>query len=384
MVRLLLANKVNPNILECTITPLQSIIWGVCIDLEVEAVQVVEEDEEEEGGEEEDEEEEEEEEEDEEEEGGEEEDEEEEEEEEEDEEEEEEEDEEEEEEEDKEEEGGEEEDEEEEEIPLRVLHSPFPRPSLYYPPPPLPPPPPPPRSLPPKPWPSGVLSRPLAPPNTQPDYSQPVEEEIEDLVIICEILQDLIDSGASINGVASDKINVWRVQRSCRWYFRERWRCGDNTALEREQEYTEMAIQLRGECPFYDTPLRMLENLKNAIISNERMTSKISTRIGILEDKLKKAGAKSFHLFPVKEFPGYVEDDMMEWHKLNALQTGRRPPSSLPQSLHNMPADRVMGCDNGGDSEVDSLLLFNSFLPFSDDQDVSRGIDITWTEVDYD
>ena len=145
-----------------------------------------------------------------------------------------------------------------------------------------------------------------------------------------------------------------------------------------------MAIQLRGQCPFYDTPLRMLANLRNAITSNDRMTSKISTKIDILEDKLKKAGARSLHLFPVKELPGYVEEDMKELHKHNALLTSGRISSSLPQSLHFMPAELVTGGNNGGVSEVDSLLLLDSIPLFSDGQNVSRGIDMTWQEEDYD
>jgi hypothetical protein len=65
-----------------------------------------------------------------------------------------------------------------------------------------------------------------------------------------------------------------------------------------------LAIQDRGNGPFYDTPLRMVENKKHELrarhSSHHENSSDWLANLEILEDLLRSYGAKSLHLFPVE------------------------------------------------------------------------------------
>jgi hypothetical protein len=153
----------------------------------------------------------------------------------------------------------------------------------------------------------------------------------------CCVLCILFDNGASVNKVANDDVNVERIRHTCRLFFQQ---LEDDALLQNEHEWTEIALEDRGNGSFYDTPLRMIENRKHQLRANGLLESKtLSDRLpGLekLEDLLKSYGAKSLHLFPVKGLPGYVAEDIEEWEKFNAAQV-TASSSSTPGDLQDIP-----------------------------------------------
>jgi hypothetical protein len=142
---------------------------------------------------------------------------------------------------------------------------------------------------------------------------------------ICRVVRILLDNGAAVNAVANDSCQQQRIRLTCRLFFQK---LTVPALLEKEQESTELALQDRGNSSCYDTPLRILENYKKVAREKNRLHLDCLAKCEMLADLLKSYGAKSLHLFPVKGLPGYVEEDMEEWGKLNALQTATASSSS--------------------------------------------------------
>ncbi|KAE8440574.1 hypothetical protein EG329_007212 [Mollisiaceae sp. DMI_Dod_QoI] len=148
--------------------------------------------------------------------------------------------------------------------------------------------------------------------------------EYEDYVpYIRGILRKLLDTGARVNGVGCDATNVKRIRTTAHLYFQKstsQLLCLDP---EKEGDVITVALHNRGHSLFYDTPLRILENKKEHWIEQRRYSAYPLERLKSLEkveELLKSYGAKSLHLFPIKDLPGYDEDDMEEWQKLNESQ----------------------------------------------------------------
>ena len=139
-----------------------------------------------------------------------------------------------------------------------------------------------------------------------------------DLEGVSRRIRTILDRGAAPNRVAHDETNVKRIHHTCKLFFKRYKR--HSYVWQDESEYIESALQERGTSTFYDTPLRMVENMRNKTVKvDSTLTVYLRTleRLDTLENLLISYGAKSLHLFPVKGLPGYVEEDMEEWSKFN-------------------------------------------------------------------
>jgi hypothetical protein len=136
----------------------------------------------------------------------------------------------------------------------------------------------------------------------------------------CSVIRILLDNGASMNAVANDQANTEQIRHTCRLFFQQ---LIAPAVLQKEQEYTELTLWDRGPSPFYDTALRMLEKEKKEQISERLLRGGHLKKLEMLEDLQKSHGTKSLHLFPIKNLPGYVEEDLEEWHKLNAVPVSK-------------------------------------------------------------
>jgi hypothetical protein len=185
----------------------------------------------------------------------------------------------------------------------------------------------------------------------QPDLSRctiaPLQSVMEDLLSDVEasprtldftyhISRKLLERGARVNDIADDEANIQRIRLNCQCFFPE---FKNPSVLQREIEYTESVVQNRGTSSFYDTPLRMLRDGKKRIASLDLKDNARMTRLVRLERLLLSSGAKSLHLFPVKGLPGYVEEDIEEWKKLNARAVVTSPSPSTTRQLVNTPAE---------------------------------------------
>jgi len=95
-------------------------------------------------------------------------------------------------------------------------------------------------------------------------------------------------------------------------------------------QYVEEITAQRGESAFYDTPLRILENELREPASYGQDHMNMILKLGKLKALLEHYGAKSFHLFPVKSLPGYSEEDMKEWTKIERLPTQSHATEKCP------------------------------------------------------
>jgi len=140
------------------------------------------------------------------------------------------------------------------------------------------------------------------------------------------LVKNLVEAGFDINGVADDKTNQQRLRHSCHQFFE---RQNFPESFDRE-EVIERVLRNRGRSYLYDTPLRiLLDKWKvRKITEYDEHIENFESALNILE----KHGAKSLHLFPVKELPGYVEEDMKEW-------TSTQPQKSTGVISFEMPAD---------------------------------------------
>jgi hypothetical protein len=150
------------------------------------------------------------------------------------------------------------------------------------------------------------------------------------LEVVSRRIRTILDRGAAPNRVAHDETNVKRIHHTCKLFFKRYKR--HSYVWQDEFEYIESALQDRGTSVFYDTPLRMVKNMRNKTVKPD-LTSpeylRTLERLDALENLLISYGAKSLHLFPVKGLPGYVEEDMEEWSKFNNPHAA---PSSSPST----------------------------------------------------
>ena len=118
----------------------------------------------------------------------------------------------------------------------------------------------------------------------------------------------LLAAGAAVNCVTDDKANLTRICNDCHWYFHEH---GALKSDAERQFFIETALHRRGKSWLYDTPLRILDNkIKDFKGDRERPAYKNMLDIRML---LESNGAKSLHLFPIMDLPGYCNEDMEEW-----------------------------------------------------------------------
>jgi hypothetical protein len=109
------------------------------------------------------------------------------------------------------------------------------------------------------------------------------------------IIRFLLSHGADVNGVGNDEAVVAKI----RYDLRD----------ENDRNLVDNMIHCRGNAYYYDTPLRIAENKRRANFSMYQPFVKEEMLIE-LKELLKSYGAKSLHLFPVEDLPGYVEADM--------------------------------------------------------------------------
>jgi hypothetical protein len=136
--------------------------------------------------------------------------------------------------------------------------------------------------------------------------------------VISRMIRTILDSGAAPNRVAHDETNVKRTHHTCKLFFKKYKK--QSCVWQDESEYIESALQDRGTSVFYDTPLRMVKNMRNKTVKPDSTSPKYLLaleRLDTLENLLISYGAKSLHLFPVKGLPGYVEEDREEWRNFN-------------------------------------------------------------------
>jgi hypothetical protein len=98
-----------------------------------------------------------------------------------------------------------------------------------------------------------------------------------------------------VNGVGNDEAVVAKI----RYDLRD----------ENDRNLIENMIHYRGDAYYYDAPLRIAENRRSANLSMDQPFVK-EEMLTELKELLKSYGAKSLHLFPVEDLPGYVEADM--------------------------------------------------------------------------
>jgi hypothetical protein len=154
------------------------------------------------------------------------------------------------------------------------------------------------------------------------------------IAFYCGVIQKLLDSGTTLNGVADDKVNSERIQHTYRYLFQQYTEY--SSVWQEESEYVSSALYDRGTSLFYDTPLRLLRDRwkrRKRTASSFSEDDKVMKGLAQIEYLLLSYGAKSLHLFPVKGLPGYVEEDMEEWNKLNASTVVTSPSSSTAGPL---------------------------------------------------
>jgi hypothetical protein len=146
-------------------------------------------------------------------------------------------------------------------------------------------------------------------------------------------ISTLLKTGAKANQAANDEVNMERIRHTCQYFLEQQ---KDPSILLHKDKYINYALQNRGTSSFYDTPLRMLENRLEQLNKGKLTRDKTHSftmyldTLYFLKKLLQSHGAKSLHLFPVKGLPGYVEEDMEEWNKLNAslIAPAACPPAS--------------------------------------------------------
>jgi hypothetical protein len=139
-----------------------------------------------------------------------------------------------------------------------------------------------------------------------------------DLEAVSRRIRTILERGAAPNRVAHDETNMKRIHHTCKLFFKTYEE--HSYVWQDESEYIESALQERGTSAFYDTPLRMVENMRNRIAKPDSTSPEYLHNLeGLvtLKNLLISYGAKSLHLFTVKGLPGYVEEDMEEWRKFN-------------------------------------------------------------------
>jgi hypothetical protein len=163
------------------------------------------------------------------------------------------------------------------------------------------------------------------------------------------IIAKLLASGEDVNGVADDGANVTRIRHVCDWYFTE---IAQPKLRSQRKSCIEAALHRRGQSGLYDTPLRILKtriagyrDMIGCDIDDPKYRALLDTCF-LLESN----GARSLHLFPVKELPGYCGEDMEEWHGSGMNETSSQPGSP------NFPQPSSLGRDRFIPGRVEELV----------------------------
>jgi Ankyrin repeats (3 copies) len=98
-------------------------------------------------------------------------------------------------------------------------------------------------------------------------------------------VQALIDAGADVNAIGVDEAILAKI----RYDLRD----------EEDQNIVDKAVHSRGNGHYFDTPLRIAENRRNQIPS-ENLSPEFEKQLPELRELLGRYGAKSLHLFPVE------------------------------------------------------------------------------------
>jgi hypothetical protein len=99
-------------------------------------------------------------------------------------------------------------------------------------------------------------------------------------------VQALIDAGADVNAIGVDEAILAKI----RYDLRD----------EEDQDIVDKAVHSRGDGHYFDTPLRIAENRRNQIPSENLTPEFEKKQLPELRELLGRYGAKSLHLFPVE------------------------------------------------------------------------------------
>ncbi|KAH7357075.1 hypothetical protein BKA65DRAFT_534818 [Rhexocercosporidium sp. MPI-PUGE-AT-0058] len=144
--------------------------------------------------------------------------------------------------------------------------------------------------------------------------------------IYLEVAQELLAFGADPNGVTEDTMNQIRICDSSQalhrvliQHYSSRREDPCQSLIPDLNKLIKKALDSRGKSKFYDTPLRTLESHQVTYSSNIFGLGSSEHRLPLmkkLEILLKSHGGKSLHLFPIKNLPGYCEEDMEIWKEM--------------------------------------------------------------------
>lgn len=143
------------------------------------------------------------------------------------------------------------------------------------------------------------------------------------------IARKLLECGAMVNGVCHDEANISRIRQICHIYLQQP---EESSPTSDETEYINAALEARGLTALYDTPLRMLDQIGDHIgvtQTTEPPPKKVLQEFYDIRKLLLSYGAKSLHLFPVEDLPGYVKEDMEEWKKREDRQMASPSSTSI-------------------------------------------------------
>ena len=145
-----------------------------------------------------------------------------------------------------------------------------------------------------------LLSR-GADPNLSQVYRTPLQLAVSRNHLNIPAVEMLLNANANVNAIADDDV----VVRHLRKIYDDD---SDDELLRKE-------IYGRGKGKEYDTPLRIVKNKldqakREGSSSSRDNLEDLAELVRLLEER----GAKSFHLFPIKDLPGYVEEDIIAFH----------------------------------------------------------------------
>jgi len=149
------------------------------------------------------------------------------------------------------------------------------------------------------------------------------------------VVELLLDKGADVNAIGNDDAIVADIKRS--WIKR-----GENI----EHELQELILKRGTYYDKYLTPLRIAS--RRYIWSGDALRPQHEAEKSKIKDLLRQRGGKSLCLFPVRDLPGYVEEDMETMSTLTSR-------SDLPP---NHPAAGAPKFDGGaGDAKLSEFFL---------------------------
>jgi hypothetical protein len=143
------------------------------------------------------------------------------------------------------------------------------------------------------------------------------------------VARKLLECGAMVNGVCHDEANISRIRQICHIYLQQP---EESSPTSDETEYINAALEARGLTALYDTPLRMLDQIGDHIgvtQSTKPPPKNVLQAFYGIRKLLLSYGAKSLHLFPVEDLPGYVKEDMEEWKKIEDCQMASPSSTSI-------------------------------------------------------